>query len=603
MQLFRFVIEDAGNSIKFFLILDGLDEFDGDKSKLISLIHTVGKYAHVKVCVSSRPWTIFEDGFRQQPSLILQHLTHRDILMYTQETLKGKPAFREISLGDPSNASKLIRSITSKASGVFLWVVLAVDSLIKGLTDGDRVKDLEARLEELPEELEDLFRKMLHGLEGRYFQDAARLFQIHRAMKWHGFRGEAGLRLPLLAYAFADEHGADLDRTTNWPPTALSAKERFMISISMKRRINSRCNGLLEISDPPVMSRETWSTKNKQLDSLISQAEAGDLSVLAELNRYGKALARTSVHYLHRTVKDYLEAPDTWRSIENNAPTKGDDYWVMSLCLGYVMMWRNSMEPQLEPWRESYPLPPSSSTSPSSLSPAVSSANVTTSMEFSEPTSLVSGCEMIFKHRLETCFEHAKAFLPSSLQAHTRLLDALGAALFKDGPAQVEFNQPRTLRKAIWEHDRLGFIFEDFLPLAVHFNLYEYVAAKLSRLPPELQMATASRLLVVAALKRGQLLKKAEFPSRQKSGEFIEDDVLKQASERSATTEHDWDTLEQEVANPSFHMMEVLMRFGADPDSQALGEFSARRVVDSRRWELVGSPNFQEIVHRLCGSA
>lgn len=140
LQLFRLVIEDAGNSTKFFLILDGLDEFDGDKTKLISLIHTLGKYEYVKLCVSSRPWTVFEDGFRQQPSLILQHLTHRDILLYTRERLAKEPAFHEMSWADPSNASSLVRNITEKASGVFLWVVLTVDSLIKGLTDGDRVQ-------------------------------------------------------------------------------------------------------------------------------------------------------------------------------------------------------------------------------------------------------------------------------------------------------------------------------------------------------------------------------------------------------------------------------------------------------------------------------
>lgn len=287
--------------------MDGLDEFDGDKSKLVSLIHTLGKYEHVKVCVSSRPWTVFEDGFRQQPSLMLQHLTHNDILIYTRETLKKEPAFRELSWGDPSNASELIRNITRKASGVFLWVVLTVDSLIKGLTDGDRVQDLEARLDEIPEELEDLFRKMLHGLKGRYFQDAARLFQIHRATRWRGFGRHTEASLPLLVYAFADEHGTDPDGTVKWPPKGLTAKECFMISISMKRRINSRCNGLLEIEEPYANNRETWSTRNKQLDSLISEAEAGNPNAFPMLDSLGHSLARASVKYLHRTVKDYLE--------------------------------------------------------------------------------------------------------------------------------------------------------------------------------------------------------------------------------------------------------------------------------------------------------
>lgn len=218
-----------------------------------------------------------------------------------------------MSWGDPSNASELIRIITKKACGVFLWVVLVVDSLIKGLTDGDRVKDLEARLDEVPEELEGLFRKMLHGLEGRYFQDAARLFQIHRATRWPGFGGQAAAMLPLLVYGFADEHGADLDATAKWPPRVLTAKERFMISVSMKRRINSRCNGLLEIDEPTAITGETWRSDHKQLDNLISEAEAGNLSILPKLNLYGNSLATASVQYLHRTVRDYLENSGVWR--------------------------------------------------------------------------------------------------------------------------------------------------------------------------------------------------------------------------------------------------------------------------------------------------
>lgn len=598
LQLFRFVIEDAGMSIKFFLLLDGLDEFDGDKSKLVSLIHTLGKYEHVKVCVSSRPWTVFEDGFRQQPSLMLQHLTHNDILIYTRETLRKEPAFRELSWGDPSNASKLIRSITRKASGVFLWVVLTVDSLIKGLTEGDRVKDLEARLDEIPEELEDLFRKMLHGLKGRYFQDAARIFQIHRARRWRGFGGQAGARLPLLVYAFADEHGADLDGTVNWPPRALTAKECFMISISMKRRINSRCSGLLEIGDPDANNKETWRSRNKRMDSLMSEAEAGNLNALPILDSLGHSLARVSVNCLHRTVKDYLETSTIRRSIESSAPTEGKYSWVMSLCLSYIMFWNNSVGAQLKLKSENCPMPPGSSNFPSSSLSRDSPTYTTADVGSFEPTHSHADCRQESRRMLENCLEHALGFLPSSLKSHTRLLDALGAALFEFGAANMEFNQPKTLETAIWEYKRLGFIFEDFLSLAVHCNLFEYVAAKISCLAPEVQTAMASRLLAIATLKRGRLLKKPRQSLAENPGRVAESHNLQQDPESLETAEGDWNLLDHEEASPSFHMMHVLMRHGADPDVPTFG-ISARRIVDMRRWELVNSANFQKIVESL----
>lgn len=595
LQLFRLVVEDGGSSVKFFLILDGLDEFDGDKSKLISLVHTLGMYDHVKLCISSRPWIVFEDGFRQQPSLVLQHLSHHDILLYVKENLTREPSFRELSWADPLNASELIRSITRKASGVFLWVVLAVDSLVKGLADGDRVKDLEARLEEIPEELEELFSKMLHGLEGRYFQDAARLFQIHRATRWSGFGGRFGAKLPLLVYAFADEHGADHDATSKWPPRALTAKERFMTSVSMKRRINSRCNGLLEIDEPATITGETWRIKYRQLDRLISEAEAGDLSVLPTLYSYGHNLARSNVQYLHRTVKDYLEAPDIWRSIESAAPTEGQEYWVLSLCLGYIMLWKNGDEEDLRIQGTRLPELQLSSRMPMDMSPKLPSNFPL------EPTNTPLPPMQLDEDRgensrlmLENCFELATSFLPTSLRTYTRLLDAIGAALFDGGLTDVECNRPEVLSSTIWKYDELGFIFENFLALAVHLNLFEYVEAKVSRLQPSIQKATASRLLTVATLKRQSWLKQSAM-SLQKDLEKDEYVLGVDQETKHASEEQDWAVLDRRAANPSFYMMHLLIRYGADPDFEAYGT-SARQVVDLRRHELAGSLNVQRIM-------
>lgn len=82
-------------------------------------------------------------------------------------------------------------------------MILAVDSLIQGLADGDPIEDLRHRQDELPEELEALFQKMLRGLDGKYFTDAARLFRMHRASKEPGLGLSQGLSL--LALAFAEE--------------------------------------------------------------------------------------------------------------------------------------------------------------------------------------------------------------------------------------------------------------------------------------------------------------------------------------------------------------------------------------------------------------
>lgn len=40
----------------------------------------------------------------------------------------------------------------------------------------------------------------------------------------------------------------------------------------------------------------------------------------------------------HRAIKGYFEAPGVYKSVESTALPKGDDYWVLSLYLRYVIL-------------------------------------------------------------------------------------------------------------------------------------------------------------------------------------------------------------------------------------------------------------------------
>jgi len=79
---------------------------------------------------------------------------------------------------EPEYAENLLREISGKAQGVFLWVHLVVSSLLSGLANGDRMRDLQRRLDDLPPRLEDLFEKILYGLEQSYLTHASQLFQL-----------------------------------------------------------------------------------------------------------------------------------------------------------------------------------------------------------------------------------------------------------------------------------------------------------------------------------------------------------------------------------------------------------------------------------------
>ncbi|UNI19865.1 hypothetical protein JDV02_006010 [Purpureocillium takamizusanense] len=309
------VEEEAESHVRYAFFIDGLDEYVGNSSRLISLIRNLSSYPNVKICVSSRPWNVFEDEFRQAPNLMLQHRTHDDIALYAEQNLTTNTAFQELQEYNPDYASNLIQNITEKASGVFLWVVLVVRSLIDGLEQGDRPSELQERLDGLPAELDDLFTKMLHGLEGRHFRDAAHLFRMVKASE----------RKPsVLTMSFADSD--DADWALNRPVAPIDSKEVWYRAVTMKRRLVSRCKGLLEVgplSETPSshdqeseQKTEEHASPGKACDELQPDLAGRPARAVMEIPlENGPMLAAAEIDYLHRTVEDFLSIPRIWTLI------------------------------------------------------------------------------------------------------------------------------------------------------------------------------------------------------------------------------------------------------------------------------------------------
>jgi hypothetical protein len=255
----------SNNSRRFLFFIDGLDEFDGDTAELTQFVlEILSSRPNVKLCVASRPWLVFEDAFRRQPSLRLEDLTDGDIKLYVSEVLGENELFANLQRIKPQEAERLVIEVTGKSSGVFLWVRLVVLSLLEGLQDGDSIADLQNRLLLLPPDLEDLFQKILNRLNPFYFRQASRIFQLVRA---------ASEPLTLLSLSFAEE---GFEQCMSAPiKAALKGEVRFRTE-TMRRRLNSRCKGLLEAPTVEELGPEA------------------------------------TVQYLHRTVKDFLARPDIW---------------------------------------------------------------------------------------------------------------------------------------------------------------------------------------------------------------------------------------------------------------------------------------------------
>ena len=242
LRTFDALMDLMYDKYKVCLLIDGLDEFEGDdlaRTQINHLLKEVARRPHVKVCVASRPWLIFEDAFQGKPSLLLQQLTHQDIKRFVETELVDHPKFSRLKSRDNSGCLNLVSAITEKAEGVFLWVFLVVRSLLEGLRNEDGIRDLQRRLDKIPADLEAYFEQIMGTLEPFYLNQAMQLFQL-------AIYAERSLSLLTYSYIMTDDPEIALTRERQ--PLPISAIfDRYEPAV---RRLNGLCKGLLESHEP-----------------------------------------------------------------------------------------------------------------------------------------------------------------------------------------------------------------------------------------------------------------------------------------------------------------------------------------------------------------
>lgn len=294
------LVERLNPTTNLCFFIDGLDEFDGDHANLIELLKGMIDRSSIKMCVASRPWNVFQESLKNEPSLRLEDLTFNDIKQYATFRLQNNSDFALYQRQDPEFINSLVDNVVRKASGVFLWVKIVVSSLLDGLKCGDRVSDLQKRLDALPPDLEDLFGRILDQIDPIYLEHASQYFSLMSAC-----------REPpsAILFSLADEDdprfAVDLSYdSAKWTYSAIKDKTEIL-----QKRLNSRCKGLIEIG------RESH-TEDDERKALFTSP---------------------TVQYLHKTVKDYIEKPEIQRRLkERTGKTAFDPH--IRLCSANVAM-------------------------------------------------------------------------------------------------------------------------------------------------------------------------------------------------------------------------------------------------------------------------
>ncbi|KAH8591607.1 hypothetical protein B0O99DRAFT_267283 [Bisporella sp. PMI_857] len=263
-KAFKRVMEQASSNTKFCIFIDGLDEYDGDYAEIASYFSQLSSSPFIKICISGRPLPVFGYAFRDMPTLKLQNLTAEDIRQFVVAKFTSNDRAWSFLKTESSDANRLIDKIVHKADGVFLWVNLAVNSLLRGLDNNDDISVLERRLGDLPQELERLYSHMLASIEAIYMEEASMAFQIYEAC-WYC------------------RSAAIINQA--WEEARFSPSGKTATKDTAKTLFQTRCGGLIDVD-----------------------VEAAHTDVY--LWKY-----RPTASYIHETVGTYVSSPTIWQHL------------------------------------------------------------------------------------------------------------------------------------------------------------------------------------------------------------------------------------------------------------------------------------------------
>ena len=266
------------------IFIDGLDEIlpsDGP-FKLLDFMSRLQRAPGIKLCLSSRPEPAFEKYLGERPKLRLQDLTNHDIHRFVTAGLE--PVLLSGAEETHPASRQLIQTICENAEGIFLWAQIVVDSLKRGLANGDTLDDLSRRIKTAPKGLYELFQDMWRRLGddvALYQASAARYFNL--VLSSRGIKGgHEPFRQSVLEMVIASDKSITKSvphHEIGFDAEILSRKCKAFITI-----IASQCAGILECT---------------HIRGNVITAHPGPYDSLFHFYE-------TQVHFTHRTARDFL---------------------------------------------------------------------------------------------------------------------------------------------------------------------------------------------------------------------------------------------------------------------------------------------------------
>jgi len=284
VQALNLLVENS-KGLKICLFIDGLDEYAGDHGELISILETLSSYDNLKLVLSSRPLVAFNDAFENMPQLRLQDLTYQDMIKFVSDRLNHSRGLREMEELDPELRSTLVRGLCDMSAGVFLWVVLALRSILGGLQNGETASTLQLKLDALPPDLHGMYKHMFRSLDPATQTGTARMILLMLRSK-DVANSEP---ISLLQLALADNDDATVEKAITDEVRTMPSNKRRSLCIWMKRRIDGHTKGLLEV---------------RGQDNVVER---------------GSSSIDEWVEFYHKTAIDFFRSDETWNLLKTQA--------------------------------------------------------------------------------------------------------------------------------------------------------------------------------------------------------------------------------------------------------------------------------------------
>ena len=257
------VMTEGPRGLNVLLIVDALDECSDfpvrDAVTYLESLVAPSRHVSCKVCFSTRripgdPVSILG----RYPGFVLEDKNAADIASFVTQMIKAVDA-DDLQSGLSTITQDLIR----RAEGNFLWVDLILNEIVTAFQQGNTIGELKKIVVETPRELNDLYDRLVGKVDSTNVQEASAMLSVVLC-------AASPLTLTQFRYVMAFGTG-----NKSLQATSSQSSDDGM----MRRRIRSRCGGLLELINT-----------------------GGDSSTGTTFSES----AETYVQFTHHSIKDFL---------------------------------------------------------------------------------------------------------------------------------------------------------------------------------------------------------------------------------------------------------------------------------------------------------